>query len=183
MLRNINFKKVAMVVLVSIVVFTAVISFQGSKSTLYAKTSQLNNEDTLEFLKEGYNSYWYLDSILDKENIVRINNKNYVKVIKDFYSKEDINKYFSKFYSKRSTDNIMESLMPMYREGNLYVLVGDAGDRPSIEQSEIVDNNIKEGYITLKMKDNNNATNENIYIRAYIIFEDGKMKIDRWKVL
>lgn len=181
MLKDINFKKILMILLVGIVIFTAIISFQGSKSTSYAKTSEMDNEDILEFLKEGYNAYWYLDSLVDKDNIVIIDNKDYVKVTKDFYSKNDINKYFNKFYSKKATSNIMKNLMPKFAEGSLYILAGEAGDRPNIEQSEIVDNNMKNGYITLKIKDNN--TNEDMYLRAYIVLENEKIKIDSWKVL
>lgn len=181
MLKNLNFRVALTILLISTVVFTAVVSINSSNSTVSkAKTLESSDKELLEFLKEGYNVYWYLDESLDKDNTVLIENIDYLRVVKNFYSKEDLNRYFSKFYTKKATENIMETIKPKFVEGKLYVLAGEAGDKPCMDTGVIVDKNIKENYITLNFKDSNN---ENIYLRANIKIDNGIMKIESWKVL
>ncbi|KMT23335.1 DL-endopeptidase inhibitor IseA family protein [Clostridium cylindrosporum] len=174
-----SYKKLFMILFVLLIVITGVFWNAGSKSTLVSASREEVNS-TLEFLKEGYNAYWYLDDSLDMENVVNISGEEYLKVIKNFNSSEDIENYFARFYSENSTKEFMKNLSPKMINGSLYVIAGEAGDKPNIDSAEIVDENLKKGYITLKLKDSNK---EDLYLRAYVSFENNKLKITKWEVL
>lgn len=172
--------KFFMCVLSLIIFLGLTFSIGSNKSISLAASSKLDSNKILEFLKEGYNAYWYLDDSLNKDYIVKVDNNEYIKVKKNFYSIDDIKKYFYKYYTKEAADKFIKQLAPKIIEGELYVLAGEAGDKPYIETAQIVDKNLKKGYITIKFK---NHDGEDMYIKANVLINDNNIKIINWKVL
>ena len=165
----------------SLVIFVGLtFSIGSNKSISLAASNKLDSDKILEFLKEGYNAYWYLDESLNKDYLVKVNGKEYIKIEKNFYSVDDIKKYFYKYYTKESADKFIKQLSPKLIEGELYVLAGGAGDKPYIETGQIVDENLKKGYVTIMFKDHDG---EDMYIKANVLVNDKDIKIIKWSVL
>lgn len=175
---KLNIRRVFLVVLLLISFSALTFSILGKGIEVNAK--DMDNKQILEFLKEGYNAYWYIDESLDKEHIVDFNGVEYMKVNKNFHSKKDIKEYLEKFYTGKSVENFINRLSPKLIEGELYILAGEAGDKPYMNTLEIVDNNIKKGYITLIGKDKDGST---LYLKANVSKENNKLKIEDWKVI
>lgn len=176
---NLKIKKVILTLLLIVVFSGGLISIFGIKKTLHAEAKNIEGSNVLEFLKNGYNVYWDIEESLDKEYIVKYENKEYMKVTKKFHSKDDLKKYLSKYYSDYATKEFLEDLKPKFIEGDLFVLAGEAGDKPFMNSAVVVEDNIKKGYITLKCKEEG----EDLYIKAYVTTENEKLKIKKWQVL
>lgn len=176
---SLRLKKIILGVLLIGVFSGGIISFLGIKETSHAASKNIEDIDVLQFLKDGYNVYWYIEESLDKDYIVKYGDKEYMKVTKNFYSKDDLKKYLSKYYTKEATEKFLNTLSPRLIEGELFVIAGEAGDKPFMNSGVIVDGSLKKGYITLKFKENN----EDLYLRAYVTLENDKIKIKNWKVL
>ena len=176
---NLRIKKIVLMLLIIVVFSGGLISIFGIKDRGYAEAKNIESSDVLEFLKNGYNVYWNIEESLDEEYIVKYEDKEYMKVVKNFHSRDDIKKYLLKYYTVEAAEKFLSELSPRLIEGDLFVLAGQAGDKPFMNSGVIVDDNLKKGCITLKFKDNN----QDLYLKAFVTTEDGKLKIQRWKVL
>ncbi|MEG0371476.1 MAG: DL-endopeptidase inhibitor IseA family protein [Clostridium sp.] len=179
--RKLVTRKFFMITLMLIVIGLGSISAIDVQKTTFAATKgEMDKEDILKFIKEGYNAYWYLDESLDMDMSIKYKGLDYLRVKKNFYSKGDLYRYFSKFYTQDSTKKFIDRLSPRIIDGELYVTAGEAGDKPYMDSGEIVDINKKNGYVTIMFRDKND---EDIYIKVYIKFEDEKLKIDKFEAL
>ncbi|MEF9951567.1 MAG: DL-endopeptidase inhibitor IseA family protein [Clostridium sp.] len=174
-------KKVITIGLILTLMCSVFISINNfNKGSIAEAKESIESGDLLEFLKEAYNVYWFVEDSIDYGDVKVYKGKEYVRVKKNFSSSDDIQRYLDKYYTKKASGEFMEELSPMLINGELYVLIGEAGDQPIMTSGEIVDMDLDNGYVTIMAKDKGSQT---LYIKANIVLEGEKLKVNSWKVL
>lgn len=174
-------KKLVTLGLIIVIITGAFISINNLNRASSAKAMEaVQGGDLLGFLQDAYNVYWNIEDSIDYSDIKIYKGREYVKVEENFHSIGDIDRYLDKFYTKAAKDKFMSELSPRMINGQLYVIIGEAGDQPSMTSGEIVDMNLNKGYATMMVKDRGG---QNIYIKAMVKMENEKLKVDSWQIL